>query len=256
MSNAPSPLRALIVDDDAFSRVQVEVELRRHAASVVVIGQCSSGEEGVRMIPDIRPDLVFLDVQMTGMDGFAMLDALEHRDFAVIFITSYDKYAIRAIRYSALDYLLKPIQPAEIDAAIAHVLAQRDQLPARVDRLLTEKPSQHHAPGTLVIVTRKGDRHLRTADIVRCEADRNYTWFHLRRGEKLLSSYTLSTYEEFLSENEFLRVHRSHIVNVKHVAACNAEGLLTLNDGTVIEVSRRRKTEVMNALRARQSLEK
>lgn len=243
------PLRALIVDDDAFSRAQLEIELRRHNGTVAVVGQGANGVEGADLISKLRPDLVFLDVQMPDMDGFAMLDALPRRDFAVIFITSFEAYAIRAIRYSALDYLLKPIKSMELDAAIAHVIAQRDQLPARVDRLLLDRPSQERVPDTLVIVTRKGDRHLRTAEILRCEADRNYTWFHLRRGEKLLSSYPLNTYEEFLAGNEFLRVHRSHIVNVRHVRSCNAKGLLTMTDGTRIEISRRRKTEVISALR-------
>jgi two-component system LytT family response regulator len=246
-----NPLRAVVIDDDAFSRAQVELELRRHTGSVSIVGQCANGHEGAGFIISLKPDLVFLDVQMPGMDGFAMLDALPRRDFAVIFITSYEEYAIRAIRYSALDYLLKPIKPAELDAAIAHVIARRDQLPARVDRLLLSKPSKERAPDTLVIVTRKGDRHLRTEEIIRCEADRNYTWFHLRRGEKLLSSYPLSNYEEFLAGNEFMRVHRSHIVNARHVASCSTDGLLTMADDTVIEVSRRRKTEVVSALRGR-----
>lgn len=251
MTASTNPLRTIIVDDDAFSRAQLDLELRRHTGTVNVVGQCASGQEGVGFIAATRPDLVFLDVQMPGMDGFAMLDALPRRDFAVIFITSYEEYAIRAIRYSALDYLLKPVEPAELDAAIAHVIAQRDQLPSRVDRLLLGKPSRDHAPDTLVIVTRKGDRHLRTGEIVRCEADRNYTWFHLERGEKLLSSYPLSNYEEFLARNEFLRVHRSHIVNARHVTACSADGLLTMSDGATIEASRRRKAEVLEALGGR-----
>ena len=242
------PLRAVVVDDDAFSRAQLELELRRHGTAVNIVGQCASGQEGVGFIVATRPDLVFLDVQMPGMDGFAMLDALPRRDFAVIFITSYEEYAIRAIRYSALDYLLKPIKPAELDAAIAHVIAQHDQLPARVDRLLRGRPSKERAPDTLVIVTRKGDRHLRTADIIRCEADRNYTWFHLSRGEKLLSSYPLSNYEEFLAENDFLRVHRSSIVNIAHVTGMNAMDEILLSDGSKVEISRRRKAEVVNAL--------
>ncbi|MBK8228646.1 MAG: response regulator transcription factor [Flavobacteriales bacterium] len=243
------PLRAVIVDDDAFSRAQVEVELRRHNGTVAVVGHGASGADGIDLITGLGPDLVLLDVQMPDMDGFAMLDALPKRDFAVIFITGFEAYAIRAIRYSALDYLLKPIKPAELDAAIAHVIAQRDLLPARVDRLLLDRPSHERAPDTLVIVTRKGDRHLRTTDIIRCEADRNYTWFHLCRGERLLSSYPLSTYEEFLAEKEFLRAHRSHIINLRHVRSFTSEGLVTMSDGGVIEVSRRRKAEVLEQLR-------
>lgn len=255
MKTADNILRAVVIDDDPFSRAQVEVELRRHTGHVALVAQCADAEEGLRTIRDVRPDLVFLDVQMPGMDGFAMLDALEERNFAVIFITSFDKYAIRAIRYSALDYLLKPIRSAELDASIAHVLAQREQVPSRVDQLLIEKPSEH-PPGTLVIVTRKGDRHLRTADIVHCEADRNYTWFYLDHGEKLLCSSSLNTFEEFLAENEFFRVHRSHIVNARHLRSISPEGLLTMSDGTEIEVSRRRKAEVMKVLREHQSFEK
>lgn len=251
MSTEPSLIRAIVVDDDPFSRAQVERELQRHAATVELVAQCESGEEGLRTIRAERPGLVFLDVQMPGMDGFGLLDAVGQRDFGVIFITSFDKYAIRAIRYSALDYLLKPIQPAEFDTAVAQFIAQREYLPARLEHLLARKPADTVTPDTLVVATRKGDRHLRTQDIIRCEADRNYTWFNLRRGERLLSSYTLSTYEEFLAENEFLRVHRSHIVNVKHVRSCSADGLITLSDGTELEVSRRKRTEVLNVLRER-----
>ena len=116
---------------------------------------------------------------------------------------------------------------------------------------MDNKPVADAPPPTLLIPTRSGDRRVRTQDIVRCESDRNYTWFHLKNGEKLLSSYTLGSYEEFLAESEFIRVHRSHIVNVKHVKTCSAEGLMTMNDGTGIEVSRRRRTEVVNILRER-----
>jgi len=245
----PAPLRAIIVDDDPFSRKQIELQLRRHAGSVEVVAHCANGAEGAAAIALEHPDLVFLDVQMPGMDGFAMLDSLRQRDFAVIFVTSYEQYAIRAIRYSALDYLLKPIKPAELDAAIAHVQANRELLPARVDRLLTEKPSPERAPETLVIVTRRGDRHLRTQEIIRCEANGSYTWFHLQRGQRLLSSYPLSNYEGFLAENEFLRAHRSHIINLRHVRSFTSDGVVTMSDGNEIEVSRRRKAEVLEQLR-------
>lgn len=161
----------------------------------------------------------------------------------------HDTLAIRSIRHSALDFLLKPFTAQDLDGAIARSLAQRDPPPARIDLLSSNEPSNGRTPGALLIPTRKGDRQVRTQDIVRGESDRNYTWFHLKNGEKLLSSYTLGSYEEFLAESEFIRIHRSQIVNVKHVRSCNAEGLLTMTDETRIEVSRRRKTQVINALR-------
>ncbi len=251
MSPAGNQVRAVVVDDDRFAHVQLEAHLRRHRGSVELIARCGDGEEGVRAIQAMKPDLVFLDVQMPGMDGFGLLDKLEHRNFGVIFITGFERYAIRAIRYSALDFLLKPYTAQDFDAAIARFIAQRELMPARMEFLLGNKTGPEAPPSTLLIPTRSGDRRVRTQDIVRCESDRNYTWFHLRSKEKLLSSYTLGSYEEFLAESEFIRVHRSHIVNIKHVRACDVEGLLTMNDGTVIEVSRRRRTEVVGALRGR-----
>lgn len=240
-------VRAIIVDDDAFSRAQVRKQLERYGDAVQVVAECASGTEGLAAIAAQGPDLVYLDIQMKGMDGFAMLDALPRREFGVIFVTSHDAYAIRAIRYSALDYLLKPVKPSEFDAALGHFIAHRAMLPARLD-LLVHDCKQRQVPRTLVIPMRDGDRHLPVADIIRCEAESNYTLFHLKRGERVMSSRTLNSYEEFLSENDFLRVHRSHIVNRAHVTSVSTLDEVLLSDGSKVEISRRRRTEVMNAL--------
>ncbi|MBK8499030.1 MAG: response regulator transcription factor [Flavobacteriales bacterium] len=250
MSNSIGTVRAVIVDDDAFSRASILKQLGRYEDAVHVLAECASGAEGMEAITTHKPDLVFLDIQMKDMNGFAMLDALPQRDFGVIFTTSHDAYAIRAIRYSALDYLLKPIKPSEFDAALGHYIANRAVLPARLERLVSES-KEREAPRTLVIPMRDGDRHLRVADIIRCEADRNYTLFHLKRGERVMSSKPLATYEEFLAENDFLRVHRSHIVNVAHIRSVNAMDEIVLSDESKVEVSRRRRGEIMNALKTR-----
>lgn len=247
MSAEQNNVRVVIVDDDEYSRASVLRQLGRYADSVIVAAECASGTEGVQAISELKPDLVFLDIQMKGMDGFAMLDALPRRDFGVIFTTSHDAYAIRAIRYSALDYLLKPIKPSEFDAALGHFIANRAVLPARLDRLVSTTKEQG-APRTLVIPMRDGDRHLAVDDIIRCEADRNYTVFQLKRGERVMSSRTLSSYEEFLAENDFLRVHRSHIVNRAHVKGVGALDELLMSDGSKVEMSRRRRAEIMVAL--------
>lgn len=246
----PPIIRAIVVDDDDFSRRQVEVELKRAGLPVAVIAQGADGREGAELVRELRPELVFLDVQMPGMDGFAMLDALGDDAPGIIFITSFDQYAIRAIRYSALDYLLKPIRPAELAAAVQRYQEQRAAHAPRLKHLLGQARARDAAPDSLVIVTRQGDRTFRTREIVRCEADRNYTWFHLTGGRRELSSYPLANYEEFLAGNEFLRIHRSHIVNARHVEAWTPEGLVRLSDGTELEVSRRRRAEVVEALRA------
>ncbi|MBK6626464.1 MAG: response regulator transcription factor [Flavobacteriales bacterium] len=247
MSTQTSIVRAIIVDDDAYSRSAIRKQLERFTDAVAVLDECASGAEGVRSITAHAPDLVFLDIQMKGMDGFAMLDALPRRDFGVIFTTSHDEYAIRAIRYSALDYLLKPIKPSEFDAALGHFIANRAVLPARVERLVSTT-KEAGAPRTLVIPMRDGDRHINVADIIRCEADRNYTVFHMARGVRVVSSRTLNSYEEFLAENDFLRVHRSHIVNRMHVQEVTAMDEALMSDGSRVEISRRRKTEILEAL--------
>lgn len=243
-------VRTVIIDDDEYSRHTIHRQLERYKDAVELLGDCASGEEGLRMIARERPDLIFLDIQMKDMDGFAMLDALPRRDFGVIFTTSHDEYAIRAIRYSALDYLLKPVKASEFDAALGHFIANRAVLPARLDRLVSTS-KEKGAPRTLVIPMRDGDRHLPVQDIVRCEADRNYTVFHLKRGDRVMSSRTLNSYEEFLAENDFLRVHRSHIVNIAHVASVNSDDRLLMTDGERIEISRRRRAEVLFAMERR-----
>ncbi|MBK6777938.1 MAG: response regulator transcription factor [Flavobacteriales bacterium] len=250
MNTNGSMVRALIVDDDPFSRSQVRKQLERYGDVVEIHAECASGEEGAHAIATQKPDLVFLDIQMRGMDGFAMLDALERRDFGVIFVTSHDAYAIRAIRYSALDYLLKPIKPSEFDAALGHFIANRALLPARLEQLVNDR-KEKEAPRTLVIPMRDGDRHLHVPDIIRCEAERNYTIFHLKKGERVMSSRTLNSYEEFLSNNDFLRVHRSHIVNVAHIRSVSMMDEIVLSDDSSVEISRRRKTEILSALKGR-----
>jgi two-component system LytT family response regulator len=238
-------LRCLIIDDDPFTRVHLRGELRAVAPLVEVLAECGDGASGAMAIGQLRPQLVFLDVQMPGMDGFHMLDSLRWREFGIIFITSYDQYAIRAIRYSALDYLLKPVQREELRAAVQRFTVHRTEQPARVAHLLQRDRAAREKLESIIIVTRMGDRHLRTQEIIRCEADSNYTLFHLRNGERLVASYTMATYEEFLLERDFLRINRGHMVNVKHVERIGRDGQVRLCDGTALEVSRRRREEVL-----------
>lgn len=238
-------IRAVIVDDEPFTHVQLKGRLQAIAAAVDVVAEASDAATGAEVIRAHRPDLVFLDVQLPDRDGFDLLDGLSERGFGVIFITAFDRYAIRAIRYSALDYLLKPVEADELRQAIARFTAQRQAQPERIRHLLRQGRGSRSRHESIVIVTRLGDRQLRTTDIVRCEADSNYTAFHLRNGERLVASYTLASYEDLLSANGFLRIHRSHMVNGRAVERIDREGRVVLRDGTTLEVSRRRRDEVM-----------
>lgn len=236
-------IRAIIVDDDPFTAAQLRGQLDTIAATIDLVAECTDVPSGLAAIISHRPDLVFLDVQMPGMDGFQLLDQLQHRDFGIIFVTSFDQYAIRAIRYSALDYLLKPVKADELRQALDRFVLQGSIGTGRIDHLVAQRRAKEPHE-SIVIVTRHGDRHLRTKEILRCEADSNYTVFHLHNGERLVASYTMASYEEFLAENEFLRIHRRHMVNVKFVTSMERDGRVVLRDGTSLEVSRRRSTEV------------
>ncbi|HRH38026.1 MAG TPA: LytTR family DNA-binding domain-containing protein [Flavobacteriales bacterium] len=243
-------VRIIIIDDHPFTCLQLPEELKAMDPALNVVAIRNSATQGAKAIRELKPDLVFLDVQMPDMDGFAMLDTLPQRDFGLVFITSYDEYAIRAIRYSALDFLLKPIEQEHLRLAFQRFAQARPNIPQRVNNLLALRRDPSNAMDSLVIVTQHGDRQLRTKHIIRCEAGRNYTWFRLVGGQRVLSSYPLANYAEFLEGNEFLRVHRSHMVNVDHVISFSVDGILTLSDGSRVEISRRKKTEVLERLRA------
>lgn len=200
------------------------------------------------MITQHAPDLVFLDVQMPGGNGFDLLKQLGSWDFDVVFTTASSQHAIQAIRFSALDYLMKPVLGDELRAAIDRHIAKRSDDP-EVQRQLLHNIAQPNEQSMKLTLT-QGDRThaIAPAEITWCQADNNYTAVHLADERRFVSARTLKDYDEMLSPLGFIRVHKSALVNRKHVDGV-AEGHVRLRNGTRVEISRRRLEEVTHALR-------
>lgn len=239
-----SKLKAIIVDDEEDGRVVLAANLSIYCPQVEVVASCSSAEEGVQTLQSQPIDLVFLDIQMPKEDGFAMLERVKDKDFNLIFVTAHHDYAVQAIRSAALDYLLKPIDPEELVAAVQRAENKGDTAERRqhfMDNVGKEEITQ------VVLPLREGYLFVQVTDIVRCEADSNYTVLHLVGGEKHLVSKTLKEFEIQLSGNRFFRIHKSHLINMQYLKKYTRGdgGTVTMIDNTQLDVSRRNKEEFL-----------
>jgi two-component system LytT family response regulator len=240
-------IRAVIVDDDSWAAQDLRDIIARHLIDQVdVVAMFSNPIEALEYLQHHPIQLVFLDVRMPGLSGFDLLNKLDSSQFEVIFCTAYDEYAIQAIRYSALDYLLKPINPEELAKAVVRFRerSEKNLTALKLQNLhenLNKKPDEDVS---LVISSKQGEHRFVLSDIVRCEAQSNYTTIFLRNHKKYLASKTLSDIEEMLSPLHFIRVHKSHLVNLSHITTITASDELLMMDESRLPVSRRRLPEV------------
>jgi two-component system LytT family response regulator len=238
-------IKSLIIDDDPFIRDLLQDKLNQYLPEVEIVNTASSGAEGLMKIASYKPNLIFLDVEMADMTGFEMLAQIEHINFATIFITSYSHYAIKAIRFNALDYLVKPIDLGELKKAIIRYkdsvrkIPQRENLKLALHNLKTENVADHK----LVLQTQEGELRLVLKDIVRIEGERNYSYIYLINNKKKLVTKTLADLEELLDHKGFFRCHRSHIINGEHITVYPNSFSLKLSDAFVAPISRRKKEE-------------
>lgn len=244
-------LKAILIDDEKNNLDNLEQLLGAHCPAIEIIGTAMNAAEGKKMIVKHQPDLLFLDIQMPGKSGFDLLQELSTYDFEVIFITAFDQYAIQAIKFSAVDYLLKPINPAELQQAVERAVVKNKQKRQNLQlenliQLLYQKKDTHR----IALTTLKETRFIPTADIVRCEASNNYSIFFLTDREKITVSKPIYEYEELLTPYGFIRCHQSHLVNRDHVKSWVKEdgGYLLLTTGDQVPVSRNKKEAVINAM--------
>lgn len=237
-------LKTLIVDDEPDAVNFIASIIEEYCPRLEVIGTASNAREGIGIILKTTPDLVFLDVEMPHGSGFDLLQQFPEKSFDVVFITAFNHYAIRAIKFSALDYILKPININEFREAVDKVINKRSSVQARnagysslFENLQTVNPSK------LAIPTSDGMEYLKTSEIIRIEADRSYTWFFLEGGRKILVSKNLKEYQELLGEQTFFRPHNSHLINLGHVKKyIRLEGgIIEMDDGSQVPLSRPRK---------------
>ena len=237
-------IRALIIDDEESAITVVKLLLQKYIPEVTEIYTALGALEGIEQINACKPELVFLDVEMPLLNGFQLLEKFPEHSFEVIFITAYDHYAIKAIKYSALDYLLKPIDTDELKTAIQRFLQRQPNTAQQKKRyenlsynLNLPKSSYNYR---LALTTTDGTFFYYCNEIIRCEAVGNYTRFMLKNKKPLLTSHTLKEYDDLLQEQNFLRVHRAHLVNSDYITSFSKEHEITMNDGSVVPVSRRK----------------
>lgn len=243
-------ITAVLVDDEAQAREHLRKRLIEAVPQVKLLAEVTNITEGQKAIEAYKPDLVFLDVEMPGGDGFELLKRMGQWDFEVIFTTGHSHYAIQAIRFSALDYLLKPVQVDELRAAIERLQQGRDQTQAAVNAHFLANVAQRDERALKLTLTHGDRTHAVSPEqIAWCEADNNYTALHLLDDRRFISARTLKDYDEMLSPFGFIRVHKSALVNRSHVDGIDGEGRVRLRNGVRVEVSRRRLEEVTRELR-------
>ncbi len=246
--------RAIIIDDEqhCIDRLSDLVNTY-HYASVAICGTGRSVEEGINVITALQPDRIFLDVQLHDKTGFDLLRALPKSDYGIIFTTAYEKYAIQAIKFSAVDYLLKPIDKNDLNAALiksANEISKK-ATSAKLDVLLQNTELKNKIPKKITVPTISGFEFLEVADIIRCKSDINYTTIYSLNKQKLVVAKTLKEFEELLADYNFFRIHNSDLINLAYIKSYNKGkgGSVLLTDGTEIEVSTRRKDDFLKRLK-------
>ena len=244
-------IKAVIIDDEEHCRETLTLQLEKYCPDVLVVSSFRSATEGMRYLSTTPPDLVFLDVEMPHMNGFELLEELPAIPFALIFTTGYDRYAIKAIQFSALDYLLKPIDKEDLQKAVAKFQRQSASQMARQIEILLAKLDQKKGRQQIALPTTHGFDIVPTDTIVRCEADDNYTHVWLKSGKSLLVSRTLKEIEELLAGDLFLRVHQSHLINLDELLRYvrGDGGYVIMSDNTSVPVSKSRKEMLLNKFR-------
>jgi two-component system, LytTR family, response regulator len=243
--------RAIIIDDELKGRQALKQKLLDYCGEVEVVSEATSGQEGIEQIKKHDPHIVFLDIEMPRMDGFTMLRNIENRNFHIIFTTAYDQYAIKAIKYAAFDYLLKPVDIDELKACISRIGRQQaNQTPGKLN-LLEENLRAVKSLHKIAIPTLEGLLFFNLNDIIRLEAQSNYTAIFFTKYPRILASRTLKEFEDLLPDDIFFRAHHSHIINLEYIKRYikGDGGQIEMQDGAFVDLARRKKEEFLKLIR-------
>ena len=248
-------IKALIIDDEMKARNIIDHYIVNFIPEITEVKQAESVEAALEILKTYQPGIVFLDVEMPHKNGFDFLTEIKEPNFDVIFTTAYNQYAIQAIRFSALDYLLKPVDPDELKVAVQRHLEKQEsaqQKKEMFDNLVANIEKKEVKDFKIAVPSSEGVYFFMIDDILRMEADRSYTHIHLVNRKPFIASKTLKHFEEMLDEFKFIRTHKSHLVNPKHITRIsNDNEFVLLTDGSKVEVSRRKKDEVQEQLNIR-----
>lgn len=235
------PIKALIVEDNAFMATVLCDLLKQHKNEIVVLDIAKTGGQALKLIASTKPKVVFLDIELPDMTGFELLQQLKRIDFQTVFTTSHSHYAIKAFRFNALDYLVKPINESELKEAIKRVFRSANNN-IGVKHALLNLEVQSPEDQKLVLPQQNGTLRLPLKQISHIESERNYSFIQLSNGKRELSSKNLAYFDDILIEKGFYRCHRSYLVNRFHIEALT-DGNFILKNGIEIPISRRKRTE-------------
>lgn len=245
-------LRTVIIDDDQLSRTILKKTFEKCFENVILEGEADTVASGLDLINRVHPNLVFLDIKLPDGTGFDLIEKLENTDFKLIFTTAYSEYAIKAFKYSAFDYIVKPIVPDDIKASLNRInqVSSASTLPrvrAMRDNLFG---SSEDANATIALPELNGFSIVRIDDIERCEGERNYSRIFFKDGTETLVSRTLMEFENLLAHHGFSRIHRSHLINLKNVVRYlkSGGGMVEMKSGEMLKVSSKYKDELLNRL--------
>jgi two-component system LytT family response regulator len=247
-------IRALIIDDAEKARIALRSDIEKYCPDLKIVGEAQGVSSGLEAIERYKPELVFLDIQMSDGTGFELLEKLKREgkiSFRFVFTTAFDEYAIKAFKYSAIDYLLKPIDPADLIQSVEKVkeASKPDELKESLEILLgrINKTKDHSA--RIALNSSDKIQLVTVGDIVRCESQGNYTLFYLNDQKQILVSRTLKEFEDLLEEHDFIRIHNSHLINPKYLREfIKTESYVLMKDNSQVPVSVRKKDLLMKHL--------
>lgn len=243
-------MRTIIIDDEEKARKTIYNYLTLYCKEVEIVAQADNVESGYKAIIENQPELVLLDINMPDGTGFDLLKRFEKINFKIIFITAYEEYAIKAFKFSALDYLLKPLNPQELIEAVgkARKIIDNEAFEFSYKAFLSNYNNQVKTDKKLVLKTAESIYMIDIKDIIRCEADGSYTTFYINDSRKIMVSKNLKEYEDILTEYNFFRPHHSHLVNLDYMLSFEKRegGHIVMKDKSMVPVATRRKDELMN----------
>lgn len=233
--------KAIIVEDEYHLREALSILIEMVAQEdVQIVGYAERADEAVKLIDRLKPDLVFMDIMLKEGTGFDVLNNVSHRAFHLIFTTAYEEHAVRAFKFSAIDYLLKPIDAEELKMALDRIANLQERFLA--EKQLTELNSNlDKTPKRLILPTQEAMHVVKIDQILRCETSGSYTTFYFTDGKKIIVSRPLKNYEDILLPPDFFRVHQSHLININYIVSYSREGLVQMEDNTAVPISRGNK---------------
>ena len=246
-------MRTVIIDDENSVRETTKMFLELYAKDIEIVDECASVDEGYVSLCRNKPDLVLLDVEMPDGTGFDLLAKFEKLKFSVIFITGHNDFAIRAFKFSAVDYLLKPLDPEDLINALERARQLKDHEIDRFNLMAKiNKDDSGKLPERIVLSDVDNLYMVETKDIIRCKSEGNYTYFNLNDGSEILISRTLKEYDEMFGNSQFFRTHQSHLINLNYFSRYNKKegGFIVMKDGSEVPLAVRKKENLFNLIKS------